>query len=116
MTLLRVCVLRALQLTDAGANGDRIGTWTTMTAAGRGAKCADFICSWARALDDLDADEISVETYGRSGYDSLRTAYRRLADFREMFQEEDPNRIARVVRDQARSRREAPSAQWAVAV
>lgn len=114
-TLLRTCVQRALELSTEP--GQAPGPWTIMTSANRGAKCAGFIVLWAQLLHERGLDEISVEDYGRAGFDSLRTSYRRLADFRLLFPDEsDPNRIARMVAEVARERSETPSPDLALAI
>ncbi len=99
------------------APDEHAGTWTIMTAAGKGAKVASFVVSWAVVLHELDADEITVEEYIAAGYDARRTTFRRLADFRDLFPEEEgPNRLARMLRSAAAEARERPSAALAIAV
>lgn len=113
-SLLRLCVTRALEL---GLEDGKSAPWALMAATGRGAKACGFIVLWATLLDELDEDEIRIEDYIQAGYENRRTAYRRLADFRALFPHDpDPNRIAGLLRDLARARRERPSGSLAIAV
>jgi hypothetical protein len=68
-------------------------------------------------LEERGVEELSIEDYGRAGYESLRSSYRRLADFRVLFPDEpDPSRIALLLLAAARERQAPPSLQLAIAV
>jgi hypothetical protein len=97
--------------------GDGVSSWQAVRVTPRAARQTGFVVLWAQLLDERGVDSISIEDYAAVGYDSRRTSYRRLAEFRELFPEEtDPNRIARLVCAAARARRQAPSADLAVAL
>ena len=117
MTLLRLCVLRALEHASDGTVEWKPGTWDVMSASARGAKVAGFIALWATLMGELGRAELSIEDYADSGYEGRRTSYRRLADFRAMFPEHrNPNALASQLLVEARRRRAKPTADLAIAV
>jgi hypothetical protein len=116
MSLLKVCLIRALEL--ATPDGAKPGMWDVLTCSARAAKVADFICTWAVAQEELGDDDLILEAYIMGGYDSRTTTMRRIRDFREMFPDEHvPNRIALMVREAARrDRAKRPTSALRVAV
>jgi hypothetical protein len=79
---------------------------TAAKAAPRATRVAGFITLWGLALDDLDRDELTVEEYAEWASESRATAFRRAAEYRELWPEYDINELARRVRDHVRSHRE----------
>lgn len=111
-SLMGHCLARALVTWGAQAT-----PWEAVKLTPRAARVAGFIVLWAKLLDERGLDAISVEDYGRAGYDSLRSSYRHLADFRALFPDEaDPNRLACVIRDRVLRTHEAYSPLVAVAL
>lgn len=51
----------------------------------QGGRILAFIVTWGIALQDVDSDSISVEEYARYWNESVRTSYRDLERFREVF-------------------------------
>jgi hypothetical protein len=58
------------------------------------------------ALDDLDRDELTVDEYAAWASESRATAFRRAAEYRELWGDVDVNELGRRVRDYIRSHRE----------
>jgi hypothetical protein len=75
-------------------------------AAPRATRVAGFIALWGLALDDLDRDELSVEEYAEWANESRATAFRRAAEYRELWDEVDVNELGRLVRDYVRTHRD----------
>jgi hypothetical protein len=74
---------------------------------------------WGLALDDLDRDEITVDEYAEWANESRATAFRRAAEYREMWPEIDVNELARRIRDHVRTHRELrrrPNSLMSIAV
>jgi hypothetical protein len=72
----------------------------------RASRVAAFISLWGLALDDLDRDELSVEEYAEWANESRATAFRRAAEYRELWPDREVNDLARRVRDHVRSHRQ----------
>jgi hypothetical protein len=120
-TILAHCIARAI-MADAGgleaakarygekAEAFRESKWLQMKAAAkatpRASRTAAFICLWGLALDDLGRDEITVDEYAEWANESRATAFRKQAEYREMWADVEINDLARRVRDHVRSHRE----------
>jgi hypothetical protein len=120
-TILAHCIGRAI-IADAGGMdaaqakyGEKAevlagSKWQALKAAAkatpRASRVAAFICMWGLALDDLDLDEITVDEYAEWANEARATAFRRAAEYREMWEDIEINTMARKVRDHVRSRRE----------
>jgi hypothetical protein len=72
----------------------------------RASRVAAFISLWGLALDDLDRDELTVEEYAEWANEARATAFRRAADYRELWPDLDVNELGRRVRDHVRSHRQ----------
>ena len=120
-TILAHCIARAL-IADAGGEeaaqakyGDKAealqgSKWKAFRVAAkvtpRASRVAAFISLWGLALDDLDRDELTVEEYAEWASEARATAFRRAADYRELWPDLDVNELGRRVRDHVRSHRE----------
>jgi hypothetical protein len=120
-TILAHCLARAM-IADAGGNeaaqekygaeGEvlRANQWQAFKLAAkvtpRASRVAAFISLWGLALDDLDRDELSVEEYAEWANESRATAFRRAAEYRELWPDREVNDLARRVRDHVRSHRQ----------
>jgi hypothetical protein len=120
-TIVAHCIGRAI-IADAGgleaaqakygekAELLRVSKWqsfkTAAKSAPRATRVAGFITLWGLALDDLDRNELTVEEYAEWASESRATAFRRAAEYRELWPEYDVNELARRVRDHVRSHRE----------
>lgn len=93
-SLLGHCMARAMIANGVREPGQAT-PWAAMKATPKASRVAAFIALWAQALIDNDADEIGIEDFARWSGGSIRTAYRRQVDFRELWPEyETPNEIA----------------------
>lgn len=72
----------------------------------RASRVAAFISLWGLALDDLDRDELTVDEYAEWANEPRATAFRRAAEYRELWGNVDVNELGRRVRDYVRSHRE----------
>jgi hypothetical protein len=72
----------------------------------RAARVAGFITLWGLALDELNRDELTVDEYAEWASESRATAFRRAAEYRELWDDVDVNELGRLVRDHVRSHRE----------
>jgi hypothetical protein len=94
-----------------GEQGERLreSKWQAFKAAARvtpkAMRVATFIALWGLALDDLDRDELSVEEYAEWANEPRATAFRRAAEYRELWPMIDVNEFGRRVRDHVRSHR-----------
>jgi hypothetical protein len=120
-TILAHCIARAVRA-DAGGEeaarakyGDKAevlqtSKWKAFRVAAkvtpRASRVAAFISLWGLALDDLDRDELTVEEYAEWASEARATAFRRAADYRELWSDVDLNELGRRVRDHIRSHRE----------
>jgi hypothetical protein len=120
-TILAHCIARAVRA-DAGGEeaarakyGDnaevlQTSRWKAFRVAAkvtpRASRVAAFISLWGLALDDLDRDELTVEEYAEWASEARATAFRRAADYRELWSDVDLNELGRRVRDHIRSHRE----------
>jgi hypothetical protein len=120
-TILAHCLARAM-IADAGGNeaaqtkygaeGEllRANQWQAFKLAAkvtpRASRVAAFISLWGLALHDLDRDELSVEEYAEWANESRATAFRRAAEYRELWPDREVNDLARRVRDHVRSHRQ----------
>jgi hypothetical protein len=120
-TILAHCIARAL-IADAGgeeAAKARYGEqaealkgkkWQSLLLAAkvtpRASRVAAFICMWGLAQDGLDRDEISVDEFVEWANESRATAFRRAAEYRELWGDVEINELGRRVRDHVRSHRE----------
>ena len=133
-TILAHCIGRAI-IAEAGgleAAQARYGEkaellarskWQALKAAAkatpRASRVAAFICMWGLALDDLDRDAITVDEYAEWANEARATAFRRAAEYREMWEEIDINAMGRKIRDHVRSHRELrrnPNSLMSIAV
>ena len=120
-TILAHCIARAARA-DAGGevaarakygeNAEvlKASKWKAFRVAAkvtpRASRIAAFISLWGLALDDLDRDELTVEEYADWANEARATAFRRAADYRELWPDLDLNELGRRVRDHIRSHRE----------
>lgn len=120
-TILAHCIARAV-MADAGgeeAAKGRYGEdaevlrgskWQSFKVAAkvtpRASRVAAFISLWGLALDDLDRDELTVDEYAEWANEPRATAFRRAAEYRELWGNVDVNELGRRVRDYVRSHRE----------
>jgi hypothetical protein len=134
-TILAHCIARAI-IVDAGgeeaarekygqgAEALRGSKWRAFRTAAkvtpRASRVAAFIALWGLALYDLDRDELTVDEYAEWASESRATAFRRAAEYRELWGDErDVNELARLVRDHVRRHREArrnPNALTSIAI
>jgi hypothetical protein len=120
-TILAHCIARAV-IAEAGGeeaakrlHGEqaevlRGSKWQSFKVAAkvtpRASRVAAFISLWGLALDDLDRDELTVDEYAEWANESRATAFRRAAEYRELWGDVDVNELGRRVRDYVRSHRE----------
>lgn len=115
-TLLGHCLLRA-SAPDVKGDGRLAATYAVVKATPKASRVAAFIALWAMAMVELDVDELGIEAYAEWAAESRRTAYRRNADFRELFHEYDtPNELARLLADEARRTGSRPSPSTSIAI
>lgn len=135
-TLLAHCIARAI-VVDAGGEGAarekygdeaetlRGSKWRAFKVAAkatpRASRVAAFIALWGLALYDLDRDELTVDEYAKWASESRPTAFRRAAEYRELWGDkyDDVNQLARLVRDHIREHTEArrhPNALTSISV
>ncbi len=121
-TILAHCIAQAL-IHEAGGEdaarakyGDRAealqsSKWQTFRAAAkvtpRASRVASFVALWGLALYDLGRDELTVDEYADWANESRATAFRRAAEYRDLWPELDVNELARHVRDYVREHRSA---------
>jgi hypothetical protein len=133
-TILAHCIARAVIADAGGEEGakERYGEnaealkgakWTAFKVAARvtpkASRVASFIGLWGLAMYDLGVDELSVDEYAEWANESRATAFRRAAEYRELWPELDVNALAGLVRDQIRSNvslRKNPSRLTSVAI
>ena len=113
-TILAHCIARAV-VADAGgeeaararcgdsAEGLQGSKWKAFRVA---AKVTPRTPLWGLALDDLDRDELTVDEYAEWANEARATAFRRAADYRELWGDVDLNELGRRVRDHVRSHRQ----------
>jgi hypothetical protein len=117
-TILAHCIARAV-VADAGgevaararygdnAEGLQGSKWKAFRVAAkvtpRASRVAAFIALWGLALDDLDRDELTVDEYAEWANEARATAFRRAADYRELWGDVDLNELGRRVRDHVRA-------------
>jgi hypothetical protein len=120
-TILAHCIARAV-IADAGgeeaarakygdeAEGLRGSKWQAFLVSAkvtpRASRVAAFIALWGIALDDLDREELTVEEYAEWAKEARATAFRRAADYRELWPDVEVNELARLIRDYVRSHRQ----------
>src|SRR5215213_8191744 len=120
-TILAHCIARAV-IADAGgeeaaqakygeeAEALKGSKWKAFRVAAkvtpRASRVAAFISLWGLALEDLDRDELTVEEYAEWASEARATAFRRAADYRELWGDVDLNELGRRVRDHVRSHRQ----------
>jgi hypothetical protein len=120
-TILAHCIARAV-IADAGgeeaaqakygaqAERSRATKWQSFKVAAkatpRASRVAAFISLWGLALDDLGRDELTVDEYAEWANESRATAFRRAAEYRELWKDVDVNELGRRVRDHVRQHRE----------
>ena len=133
-TILGHCIALAV-IADAGgedaararfgdeAEGLRSSRWSGFKAAARvtpkASRVAAFVAMWGLALYDLGRDELTVDEYAEWANEARATAFRRQAEFRELWGDVDVNEIAGHVRDHLREDRSArrnPNALMSVAI
>jgi hypothetical protein len=92
------------------AEAVRESKWQAFKGAARvmpkATRVATFISLWGLALDDVGRDELSVDEFAEWASESRATAFRRFAEYRELWPEVDVNEFGRRVRDHVRSHRE----------
>jgi len=95
-----------------GKRGERLreSKWQAFKVAAKvtpkATRVATFISLWGLALDDLDRDELSVDEYAEWANESRATAFRRFAEYRELWPKVDINEFGGRVRDHVRSHRQ----------
>jgi hypothetical protein len=114
-TLLAVCVLRAamarargkgVDVENAPAPKKREALRLLVSATPKASRVASLVVLWALALEDLDADDLTLTEWNRWANVSERTAWRQLAEFRELFHEfETPTPLALQIRRELRRRK-----------
>lgn len=117
-TILAHCIARAVRAEAGGEEAARAkygnnaevlraSKWKAFRVAAkvtpRASRVAAFISLWGLALDDLDRDELTVEEYAEWANEARATAFRRAADYRELWSDVDVNELGRRVRDHIRS-------------
>jgi len=86
----------------------KVGKWDALAATARATpkavQVATFIVTWAMAWQlREDKSTFGIEAYSREGFESRRSAYRRLADFRELWPEyDDPQPLADLIAAEVR--------------
>lgn len=133
-TILAHCIARAV-VAEAGGEeaakarygerGELLGAskWQQLKVAAkatpRASRVAAFVAMWGVALYDLDVDELTVDEYAEWANESRATAFRRAAEYRELWPDVEVNELGRRVRDYARSHRELrrnPTSLMSVAI
>ncbi len=133
-TILAHCIGRAV-IADAGGEeaaravyGDqaevlRSSKWQAFKVAAKAtpkaSRVASFVALWGLALYDLGRDELTVDEYAEWANESRATAFRRAAEYRELWPDLDVNELAQHVRDhirEHRSARRSPTALTSIAV
>ena len=120
-TILSHCIARAV-IAEAGGeeaakakygeNAERLSSskWRSFKVAAkvtpRASRVAAFITLWGLALDDLDRDELTVDEYAEWANEARATAFRRAADYRELWGDVDLNELGRRIRDHVRSHKQ----------
>jgi hypothetical protein len=120
-TLVAHCIARAVEA-DAGGeeaarprygeNAEKLkaSKWQSFKLAAkvtpRASRVAAFISLWGLAMDDLDRDELTVDEFAEWASEARATAFRRAAEYRELWGEVDLNELGRLVRDHVRSHRQ----------
>ena len=120
-TILAHCIARAVRADAGGEDAARAkyrdnaealqaSKWKAFRVAAkvtpRASRVAAFVSLWGLALDDLDRDELTVEEYAEWANEARATAFRRAADYRELWPDVDVNELGRRVRDHIRSHRQ----------
>ena len=120
-TILAHCIARAVRADAGGEDAARAkygvnaealqaSKWKAFRVAAkvtpRASRVAAFVSLWGLALDDLDRDELTVEEYAEWANEARATAFRRAADYRELWPDLDLNELGRRVRDHIRSHRQ----------
>lgn len=113
MTLLELAMRAELR-----ERGESASVRESTAAARKVAPVVGFVVLWALMLGEHQGEEgLTIEDYIADGFESRRTSYRRLKEFRRLFPDEhDPDRFARLVMASARRQRVQPSATVAIAV
>ena len=120
-TILSHCIARAV-IAEAGgekaakakygenAEGLSSSKWRSFKVAAkvtpRASRVAAFITLWGLALEDLDRDELTVDEYAEWANEARATAFRRAADYRELWGDVDLNELGRRIRDHVRSHKQ----------
>ena len=128
-TLMAHCIAKAV-IADAGGEeaakakfGERAerlqgSKWQAFKVAAkvtpRASRVASFIALWGLALDDLDRDDLSVDEYAEWANESRATAFRRAAEYRDLWGDVDVNELGRRVRDYVRSHRDVRRKPYAL--
>lgn len=119
-TILAHCIARAMIADAGGAEGaeakyglessGRASRWEAFRVAAkvtpRASRVAAFISLWGLALDELDRDQLTVDEYAEWANEARATAFRRAADYRELWPDVDVNNLGRSVRDHVRAHRQ----------
>ena len=125
-TILGHCIARAV-IADAGgeeaAAALHATKWQAFKLAAkvtpRASRVASFVAMWGLAMYDLGRDELTVDEYAEWANEPRATAFRRAAEYRELWGGVDVNELAGHVRDhlrEDRSARNKPNALMSVAV
>jgi hypothetical protein len=78
----------------------------TVGATPKASRVASFVVLWAMALEDLGNDDLTLTEWKRWSNESERSAWRHLAEFRELFPEfETPTPLAVQLRRELRRRK-----------
>jgi hypothetical protein len=133
-TILAHCIARAVIAEAGGEPAARVrygeqaevlssSKWRAFKVAARvtpkASRVASFVGIWGLAMYDLGVDELSVDEYAEWANESRATAFRRAAEYRELWPDVDVNALGGLVRDQVRSNvslRKNPARLTSVAV
>jgi hypothetical protein len=73
----------------------KVRTWTAAKVTPKASRVAAFIIQWALAMRDEDVPSYTITEYQRYWSEGERKAYRRQAEFRDLWPEyETPNELA----------------------
>ncbi|MEK6273703.1 MAG: hypothetical protein AABM30_00010 [Actinomycetota bacterium] len=73
----------------------KVRTWTAAKVTPKASRVAAFIIQWALAMRDQGAGSYTITEYQQYWHEGERQAYRRQAEFRQLWPEFDtPNELA----------------------
>jgi hypothetical protein len=92
------------------ATGDQEPTaWKLAKVTPKASRVTALIVMWSLALADLERDSLGVEEYVAWAAESRATVHRHLRDFRELWEQDTPNEIARALLRAAESQGSRPA-------